>query len=270
MRADAHIHLFENGWTGRFGCSPSPRPELEYYEDLRSAHDITLALVVGYEGDAAFEGNNAWILRAARERSWIRPLAHVTRACSGDDVARLLDQGFVGVSVYPEDDAPPPEWDTWLGEVLTRCDRARALVSLNLGPRYYEGVQRSLGDLDGCRVLFSHLGLPGTVSASEFESLRDASSPLWEAPHVAVKLSGLYAVEQPGHRYPHPRATRIAREWIDRLGAERMCWGSDFAPALDDVTFPQTVDLPILDELDETDRRIITGANLTCWLEAQA
>ncbi|GAB2958407.1 hypothetical protein GCM10027280_53940 [Micromonospora polyrhachis] len=61
-----------------------------------------------------------------------------------------------------------------------------------------------------------------------------------------MKISGLYAVSQPAHAYPHDSAVPFLAVLLDRFGPNRLYWGSDFAPSLDEVSFRQTLDLPTL------------------------
>jgi hypothetical protein len=59
---------------------------------------------------------------------------------------------------------------------------------------------------------------------------------------VGVKLSGLYAISQPSHAYPHHSAHPFIRQLYDDFGPKRLYWGSDFSPALEHVSFSQTID----------------------------
>ena len=67
--ADAHLHLFRNGYAGLTGPSGVHRDELGLYEALRKRHRIDAGLVVGYEGDPRYRGNNDDVARWARRRS---------------------------------------------------------------------------------------------------------------------------------------------------------------------------------------------------------
>lgn len=54
---------------------------------------------------------------------------------------------------------------------------------------------------------------------------------------------------------------------LDRFGAPRCLWGSDFSPALDHVSFAQTVSTPWLERLDDDDRALVMGGNLLRLLD---
>ncbi len=60
QRADAHIHLFENGFENFFPNRPGVRiDEPLCYDSLAKEHDVVAALVVGYEGEPCYRGNTS-------------------------------------------------------------------------------------------------------------------------------------------------------------------------------------------------------------------
>jgi predicted TIM-barrel fold metal-dependent hydrolase len=80
--------------------------------------------------------------------------------------------------------------------------------------------------------------------------------------HTMVKISGLYAVSDPAHGYPHAAAAPFIDVLLDRFGPERCLWGSDFSPALDYVSFAQTVTNQWLDRLNSAERNLVMAGNL--------
>ena len=70
--ADAHLHLFADGYSGVSGASPAGGDETAVYERLRRYHGIEHSLVLGYE--AVADGVSAddvvdEVLKAAPEPS---------------------------------------------------------------------------------------------------------------------------------------------------------------------------------------------------------
>jgi L-fuconolactonase len=140
------------------------------------------------------------------------------------------------------------------------------IVSVNATPGTLARTRDTLRRLEGCQVLISHLGNPGTQdsppSRAQVSAVLDPLLSLSDARHIGVKLSGLYDMSSPSHGFPHV----IARPFIDRVadafGTERLYWGSDFSPALDHVSFAQTIhavsDLPWSD----AERSAVMGGNL--------
>jgi len=97
--ADSHIHLFRNGYPGRYGALFPKGGEPAAYEAIRKAHSIELALVVGYEGEPWCRGNNRYLAALVISRPWMVPLAFC-RADREPRVATLLSwwrRGFAGL-----------------------------------------------------------------------------------------------------------------------------------------------------------------------------
>ncbi|MCX4471888.1 Amidohydrolase [Micromonospora sp. MW-13] len=266
-RADAHLHLFADGYPGRYGRSPAGGDEFAVYQTLRREHGIDRALVVGYEGEPGFAGNNAHLARLAAEHDWIAPLAYLP--ATGTDrngLDRLRTAGFVGVAAYLPDPASADAFADWAAGDAGPLNAAATVVSLNAGPEAIGRLGPALAALDGCVVLFSHLGLPGRQPAAPTPAAAGARlAPLTELaalPHVGVKVSGLYAVSDPAHDHPHAAARPFVDLLLDRFGTRRLYWGSDFSPSLDHVSFAQTLHPVGLDQLSAAEAADVFGGNL--------
>jgi predicted TIM-barrel fold metal-dependent hydrolase len=117
------------------------------------------------------------------------------------------------------------------------------------------------------RLLLSHLALPPKVSTPPTKNdARAGIDPvvnLARFPGVHVKLSGFYAISDPGHDYPHRAAWPYVEVLAEAFSVKRLLWGSDSTPSLDFLSFPQT--LQLFDQmpfLKEEDRQRIQGGNL--------
>jgi len=78
-----------------------------------------------------------------------------------------------------------------------------------------------------------------------------------------VKLSGFYALSDPGHDYPHRAAWPYVEALLEAFGSGRLLWASDFSPCLDWLSFPQTLGLfALMPFLDDQARHRIEGPNL--------
>jgi L-fuconolactonase len=275
-RADAHIHLFEKGFAGSFAGRPGVRlDEPACYASLASDYGVSQALVIGYEGAPWCVGNNDWLAQRVREYKWIRPLAYVDprHPPSLLELERRQAQGFVGISLYV--------FDAEVQEALTRLPEAfwswlverRWLVSVNSQAPYWATWRPILQRHGELRLLVSHLGLPPKVSRAPSkpqadEALREVLA-LASFPGPRVKLSGFYALTEPGYDYPHVAAWPYVEALLTTFGVERLLWASDFSPCLDLLTFPQTFGLfAHMPFLDETKRRAIEGENLLGLLES--
>ena len=88
-----------------------------------------------------------------------------------------------------------------------------------------------------------------------------------DLPNALVKISGFYGTSDPPHAYPHHGGARAVRSIIDAFGSARCLWGSDFAPALDFVSFPQAMHWPGIDDLSGPARDAIMRGNLARLLQ---
>jgi predicted TIM-barrel fold metal-dependent hydrolase len=267
MLADAHLHFFRRGFPGAYGESLL-RLEVEVYERLRSAHGVAAALVVGYEGAGIEPGNNAYVRELAATRAWMATVGYLDLTSRPDErtVARLLEAGHAGIALYVPD-AVTAETVAGLSRGLwSALERANAIISLNAPPEAIAGLASTVAAAPGCRFLFSHVGLPGRhVAEPTREAAAARIAPLLALalrPNVFVKISGLYAISDPPHAYPHAVARPFIEVVLDRFGPARCLWASDFAPALDFVSFAQTIDNPWLDGLAESERAEVMGGNL--------
>lgn len=267
--ADAHLHLFRCGFPGRCGRSVLGRDsEIEAYEAFRTAHGIEAGLVVGYEGDGIDPQNNDYIREVAADRPWLATLAYADSRGSLNDgsIERWMGAGHVGIALYLSDPAAVENIAAWPATVWRSLERHRAIVSVNAQPPQIDRLVPVVEAHSGCSFLFSHLGLPGrcpsTPTAQEASRRLQPLMRLAHTPHALVKISGLYAVSEPAHAYPHAAAAPFIDLLIERFGPERCLWGSDFSPALDFVSFAQTASIPWLDDLSAADLRRVMGGNL--------
>jgi len=123
-------------------------------------------------------------------------------------------------------------------------------------------------------VLVSHLGSPSRCSRPpSLAAAREQLEPIlalaaWS--NVNVKFSGLYAISEPDHDFPHDAAKPFVDVVIDAFGPSRMLWGSDFPPALDFVSFAQLADARLLSGCTQAEVDAVMGGNLLRLLDAQA
>jgi L-fuconolactonase len=273
-RADAHIHLFENGFQGSFTARPGVRiDEGALYTSLAADYRVKQALVVGYEGEAWARGNNAHIAAMTRQHAWVRPLAfvHLETPPDLDGLNVLWKQGFVGISLYVFSRHEVHALQQISDDVWVWIARHHWLVSVNTRGRGLNGWRPILDRHPELRLLISHMGLPPQVSqAPSADMARTALAELIEIARfreTRVKLSGFYAISEPGYAYPHCAAWSYVGALAEVFGPKRLLWGSDFAPALDSLSFGQTIGLfAEMPFLTDEDRQAIEGGNLLSLL----
>lgn len=268
VSADAHIHLFADGFHGRYGRPSSGGDDLAVYESLRATYGMEKALVVGYEGAHRYSGNNAYLAELARTRPWVAPAAFLPSwpAPTEDEVEALTEMGFVGVVLYVPTPEVAEQVARWPVPTLERIGQSVPVVSLNASMGATAALEGVVAALAPSTVLFSHLGLPGRfTTAPRPEEVRARSRPLLDLAgmsHVGVKISAMYSVSEPRHAFPHAAAGPLIRELVADFGPGRLFWGSDYSPALDWVSFAQTVDVPLPADLTDGERDAVMGGNL--------
>jgi L-fuconolactonase len=273
--ADAHLHLFREGFPGRYGKGPyGLGQEVEAYEHFRQKHSIQVGLVVGFQGSGVEQDNNLYIRHLAATRPWLATVAYVEPSewPEPDAIEALMSQGHVGISIYLREAKAASAVLAWPRNSWQHLNERQAIISLNAVPEATGELASLIEANDRCRFLFSHLGLPGrySIAPSQVE-IRERLAPLLSVascPNAMVKISGLYAISDPPHAYPHETAWPIIDAVLDRFGTQRCCWGSDFSPSLDFLSFAQTVSIPGLNRLHSADRERIMGGNLLQLLKS--
>lgn len=270
--ADAHLHLFSPGFNERYDARWAAADELARYEAFRAAHGIERGLVVGMELGDRFKGNNDHLAGLAADNDWMTPVGFVPVG-PPPDLSGLWARGFAGISLYVLEPGDAGRLAAWPDAALTALNEHRAIVSINALPAAMPGIERFADALGGCTVLFSHLGLPGPhalpPTAPEVADRLDILLALASRPNVGVKLSALYAATDPPHAWPHEPARPFVSVLLERFGPDRLYWGSDAPPALEHVSFAQTVDVlqGIAVTGPETDA--IMGGNLLRVLDSR-
>lgn len=276
MPLDAHAHFFAPGYVDLLpeSCRRVQPDEFTLYTALAARHQVTQVLAVGYEGAAWAAGNNAYLAGLAGQAPWLRPLAYAEPAALHmSDLEIWYAQGFTGISLYlmaPEQaqrlaDVPAEVW-AWLAA-------RRWPVSVNSRGDLWRAWLPILDSHPALCLLISHLGLPPRCAqppaSAEAAARLAAVMALAVYPGVYVKLSGLYALTDPGHDYPHRAAWPYIQTIAQTFGPGRMLWGSDFSPALEQVSFAQT--RGVVDHLpgfSAAERSAILGSNLAGLLHA--
>jgi len=259
VRADAHLHFFQPGYAATLpeNCRRVQPDEVTLYEGLAQRYNITKALVVGYEGEPWAAGNNKYLARLAGSRPWLKPVAFVHDPAYLDipTLIQWQQNRFAGLSFYlfqrrqgeTLKKAPAEVWD-WL-------INHRWLISVNSRGEHWTMWLPILEKYPELRLLVSHLGLPPALAqppeAPLVQQNLAAVLALARFPGVHIKLSGFYALSQPGYNYPHQAVWPYIAALLTTFGSQRLLWGSDFSPSLEWVSFPQTfglfADIPFLD-----------------------
>lgn len=271
LRADAHAHLFKPGWAEALpeSCRLVQPDEPTVYAGLAAKHRVKYLLAVGYEGEARFAGNNDFLASVAAQHPWVRPVAYFASPSdlSVTELEKWASKRFVGVSLYLFAGELIDSLGRVADDVWQWFARRKMLISVNAQGLHWRAWHAVLERHPQLRLVVSHLGLPAAVDVPlELDMAREGVSDvisLSSYQQVHVKLSGFYALSKPGHDYPHETAWPYVHALLEAFGADRLLWGSDFFPAADFLSFPQTYALfEKMCFLSESDRAKIEGANL--------
>lgn len=234
--ADSHVHLFQRGFHGDL----PEGEEFARYVSHRERFGIGRALVIGYEGQPQFLGNNEYIRELSRQHDWLIPLRYV-----GTDTLLLshLEDGFRGYAVYLDDWPPDTDAAEHLGDIARAATTTPPVVSINGTPEMFARALSSLLGFVGCKILVSHLGLPGDVAPTPQHAMSRLRPlvELAEQTDLYVKISGSYSFDSSDDG---AWAATFVDGLVEAIGVERLLWGSDFAPALDHQSVEQTFALP--------------------------
>jgi predicted TIM-barrel fold metal-dependent hydrolase len=185
-----------------------------------------------------------------------------------------MRDGHSGIAIYVPDLARAKALLGWRPAVWDVLRRSKALVSFNAAPAPIAALAPLVRDLPEISFVFSHLGLPGRLAPDISDAqLRVRLSALLSLAGLAnafVKISGLYATSEPAYAYPHGAGGRAVRIVLDAFKADHCLWASDFSPALDFVSFSQTIDVDGLGFLSSPDHESVVRGNLVRLLDKVA
>ena len=259
--ADSHIHLFQFGYHG----DASENEEVERYESFRATFTVGPALVVGYEGEERFSGNNHYISQLAQQRDWMYPLRYLGR----ESIPGTGESNFHGLALYLGEWHGSSDVGRALRAAASELSSSRPLVSINGTPDMFADATDSLLQSGDYRMLVSHLGLPG-LSVSNTQEATERLGPILRLAgsiELYVKISGLYAVDSSAEGSV---AARYVEALLNVLGPERLLWGSDFTPVLDHRTPEEAFTLPpeVMSLLSDADQMKVLCTNLSTLLSS--
>ena len=246
---DAHAHFFLPGFVGALpqSCRRQSPDEITLYQAYAAQHNIGQVLAVGYEGAPWALGNNTYLAQQAAQHAWLRPLAYVISPADLT-IAQLQTwqaQRFVGITFYIFNEAEAEALAAVSDEVWTWLADHAWLISVNSTGEHWTRWEAILSRHPELRLLIAHLGLPPaapiTPSTEEAQAVLEPLCALGQYPQTYIKYSGFYALAEPGYAYPHRAAWPYAQTLFHEFGPSRILWASDFSPALETVSFAQTV-----------------------------
>jgi predicted TIM-barrel fold metal-dependent hydrolase len=214
-RVDSHAHVFRADLRFAAGSRyvPDRDARAEDYLGVLDGAGIAAALLI----QPSFLGlDNSYMLEAiAQAPQRFRGVAVVAPEISGDALAALAAAGIVGVRVnliglrLPDFDAAP--WP----DFLARVGAAGLHVEVQAEGDAWLALLPGLARLQAPLVI-DHMGRVASTRTPEFRAILNAAA----RPGTWVKLSGPYRFAAD--------AKDAAAALLDRAGAARLLWGSDW------------------------------------------
>jgi len=183
---------------------------------------------------------------------FFRPAEEAAAECH-----RLLDQGFRGLKICGgqlqgrfafDDPRFAPVWQ--------RVEREGKTLAIDFseGAEQVPGFERVLADFPRLRAAVGHFGLP-TRGGWPAQLL------LARHPNVRIECGGIVWLYR-GEGYPFPQAQRAIAEARDRVGIEKLMWGSDWPRTMCDFTYAQSLSFVENSAvLDRRDQELFLGEN---------
>jgi predicted TIM-barrel fold metal-dependent hydrolase len=170
-------------------------------------------------------------------------LGPVNQIDGPERLERLLSAGMAGLKVELQSTRRldpgfrfdgEREWAIW--ERLNSLHRP-LIIDINGAPAEdVPAIQRMMDALPSLRLTICHMG--------------GVPKPGWEErallaqnPRVWLDLASLQAPFGPDHEYPYPREQEVIRWAVERIGVERIMWGSDYPGTLRTSTYRQIIDV---------------------------
>jgi predicted TIM-barrel fold metal-dependent hydrolase len=147
--------------------------------------------------------------------------------------------------LHPEARLNEPELN-WLWQALEQQGLVLTLDLGAIGSRSYqtEAVKMIAENYPRLKIVIAHLGQPTTQAETNptLWAQWQAQIDLGKLPNVWFDSSALVAY-LPQEEYPYPSAARYLHQAIERIGANRVMWGTDQPGTLLHLTYLQYVTL---------------------------
>ncbi len=195
-----------------------------------------------------------------------RRLTQETLVLPGFSAAKIELSVSAGLcATYPDARLDDPQL-AWLWDYLQRCGLVLVLDLGSVGSRSYQtGAVRAIAQQHpGLRIVIAHLAQPTPVAEADARlwALWEEQLELGRLPNVWFDTASVvaYAFEED---YPFPTAERYLRTALERIGPEKVLWGTDVPALTLTATYGQLVRLGKLHTrfLSAHDQSLVMGGN---------
>lgn len=260
---DTHAHF----WNLPKDVDPSTpgygdRP-ISYDEILATMDEAGVDKLVQVTRTIQGHDNSYSIEGAARHPDRIRVLGRF-HPLEPDMPARLrewIKQPYiVGIRLWwPDIDLADPAFEPFWAE-SEKLDVALSVY----GPSQAKAIGEIGRRHPGLRLIADHVAVPvfHRAGSDNFERWDDVLN-LDSVPSVSIKASGIQ--EATDEAYPFPKAREYMKQLYERVGADRLMWGSNYPPTLRVCSYKEAVDFigEGCDFISAADKTKILGGTAT-------
>jgi len=280
---DAHSHLWLNQDTIWNGMRISPLPNGRamflgeerqmlppFMIDGRNSAEVFLsnmnyaqvggAVVVQEFIDGIQNDYLAEVQSKYPERFFVHGMCDYFSRGFGDEAKKLLDIGFRGIAIPGHRLITDKHRVRLNSDEMIRMfhemERRDAVLSLCLadGGTQLGEISDVISECPGLRVTIGHFGMP---TSEGWHSQLD----LCLHPNVYMESGGITWLYN-SEFYPFPTAMRVIREAIDRVGIDKLMWGSDYPRTITAITYRMSYDFVLKsDLLTEREKELFLGKN---------
>ncbi len=280
---DAHSHLWESQdtkWNGkRIKSLPNGRAEFlgeevqmlpPFMTDGRNSAEVFLsnmdyaqvggAVVVQEFIDGIQNTYLSQVQTKYPNRFFVHAMCDYFTPGFADEASRLLDNGFRGIAIPGHRLITDKERIRLNSDEMMKMfhdmERRGAVLSLCLadGDTQVGEVSDVVSECPDLRITIGHFGMPTS---------RGWHSQLDLCLHTNIYLeSGGITWLYNSEFYPFPTAMRVIREAIDRVGIDKLMWGSDYPRTITAITYRMSYDFVLKsDLLTEKEKEQFLGKN---------
>lgn len=263
---DSHVHVFERNARFPFAPGAHPPPEdaqVEALIALMRANGVSRTVIIQV---IHYKWDNSYLLSVLRRYSTlfhgvcrVNPLD----PAAPDELSHLTEEGFRGVRLSPAADASgdwirgplmPPLW--------RRCGELKVPMTLLVPAMRLVDLVPLIEANPGLTVVIDHMADCPLDRPDLFQHLLD----LARYPQVFVKISDLWTISR--QPYPYPDAQEMVKRLIDRYGARRLMWATNWPVSLKQLPYGRIVELyrEHMDFLTHEEREaILSGTVQRVW-----
>jgi L-fuconolactonase len=223
---DPHVHVWKRDphypWAKETARPPDKDATPELLLELMRANGVARTVIIQV---IYYRWDNSYAADVLRQYPlYFRGVARVNpdNPAAPDDVSRLVEQGFQGVRLSPDDAAGDWIRGTLMLPLWKRCQDLKTSMNILTGTSRLPDVAALVEKFPDLTVVIDHMADCPADRPDELKKLL----ALARYPHVFVKVSHTWSVSK--MPYPYPDAQEQVKRLYDVFGPQRLMWGTDW------------------------------------------